>query len=192
MMGEEGEEAGIENSGDDEIDPSIFSNDKSNKLDETLIQSNPILNAYVHQIFPQLIRLSTATVISYRQMTLIPQVTHSLVLTHQRSLECLNNFLLAMNELPHKLWFRQYKSDATQLWRWLFTIADEVASSQPEEWARNAILEVIIGCLWALGRGLQQNIVSTKCDVQHMNVRLNCTHSHWKTQMWVHCVEHLN
>lgn len=132
----------------------------SSAVDEALIRSNPVLYAYIHQIFPQLIRLSTATPISYQQMSLSPLVTQGLVTTHQRSLECLNNFLLAMNELPRKFWFKDYKSDATQLWRWLFEIADNVANSKPEEWARDAILEVVISCLWALGRGLEQDIVS--------------------------------
>lgn len=133
----------------------------SSAVDEALIRSNPVLHAYIHQIFPQLIRLSTATPISYHQMSLAPLVTHGLVTTHQRSLECLNNFLLAMNELPRKFWFKEYRSDAIQLWRWLFDIANNVANSKPEEWARDCILEVVISCLWALGRGLEQNIVSS-------------------------------
>ncbi|CAO3653544.1 unnamed protein product [Mucor hiemalis] len=134
-------------------------------VDEALIRSNPVLYAYIHQIFPQLIRLSTATPISYQQMSLSPLVTQGLVTTHQRSLECLNNFLLAMNELPRKFWFKDYKSDATQLWRWLFDIANNVANSKPEEWARDAILEVVISCLWALGRGLEQDIPLNPSDV---------------------------
>lgn len=129
-------------------------------VDEALILSNPVLHAYIHQIFPQLIRLSTATPISYHQMSLAPMVTQGLVTTHQRALECLNNFLLAMNEVPKKYWFKEHKADAIQLWRWLFGIANDVANSKPEEWARDAILEVVISCLWALGRGLEQNIVS--------------------------------
>lgn len=137
----------------------------SSAVDEALIRSNPVLYAYIHQIFPQLIRLSTATPISYQQMSLSPLVTQGLVTTHQRSLECLNNFLLAMNELPRKFWFKDYKSDATQLWRWLFEIADNVANSKPEEWARDAILEVVISCLWALGRGLEQDIPLNPSDV---------------------------
>jgi hypothetical protein len=143
---------------EDEIDADIFTD--KNMVDEALIRSNPVLHAYIHQIFPQLIRLSTATPISYHQMTLAPIVTQALVLTHQRALECLNNFLLAMNDIPTKYWFKHYTSDAVQLWRWLFSIANDVANSKPEQWARDAILEVVIGCLWALGRGLGQDIVS--------------------------------
>lgn len=134
----------------------------SSAVDQALIQSNPVLHAYIHQIFPQLIRLSTATPISYHQMCLSPLVTQGLVTTHQRALECLNNFLLAMNELPKKYWFKEYKSDAVQLWRWLFDMANQVASSQPEEWARDSILEIVISCIWALGRGLGQDIVSIR------------------------------
>lgn len=146
-----------DNDNEDDIDPAIFNN--SNQEDEAL-QSNPVLHAYIHQIFPQLIRLATATPISYHQTTLCPIVSHHLVITHQRSLECLNNFLLAMHDVGSKYWFKQYKQDAVQLWRWLFDIANSVAAANTEEWARNAILEVVIGCLWALGRGITQDIVS--------------------------------
>jgi hypothetical protein len=148
-----------EDDDDDELEDDVFT-DKNTTTDETLIRSNPVLHAYIHQIFPQLIRLSTATQISYHQMTLAPLVTQALVVTHQRALECLNNFLLAMNDIPTKYWFTNYSSDAVQLWRWLFSIANDVANSKPDEWARDAILEVVIGCLWALGRGLEQDIVS--------------------------------
>lgn len=141
-------------------DDDIINSITTSTVDEGLIRSNPVLHAYIHEIFPQLIRLSTATPISYNQMNLAPLVTQGLVTTHQRSLECLNNFLLAMNEVPRKYWFREYKSDAIQLWRWLFNMANDVANSKPEEWARDSILEVVISCLWALGRGLEQNIVS--------------------------------
>ncbi|RCH80215.1 hypothetical protein CU098_001736, partial [Rhizopus stolonifer] len=94
-----------------------------------------------------------------------PTVSQNIVLTHQRTLECLNNFLLAMNDIPGKYWFKTHRTDAVQLWRWLFTIADQVANSNPEEWARNAILEAVIGCLWALGRGLEQDIPLEPTDV---------------------------
>lgn len=145
---------------EDDIEYSIFTD--KNAVDDVLIQSDPVLHAYIHQIFPHLIRLSTATPISYHQMTLAPLVTQALVLTQQRALECLNNFLLAMNDLPTKYWFKHYTSDAVQLWRWLFNIANDVVNSKPDEWARDAILEVVIGCLWALGRGLGQDIVSSR------------------------------
>lgn len=65
-----------------------------------------------------------------------------------------------MHDVGSKYWFKQYKQDAVQLWRWLFDIANSVAAANTEEWARNAILEVVIGCLWALGRGITQDIVS--------------------------------
>lgn len=146
-----------EETDDDDIDPAIFNN--TIQEDEAL-QSNPVLHAYIHQIFPQLIRLATATPISYNQTNLCPIVTHHLVITHQRSLECLNNFLLAMHDVGSKYWFKHHKQDAIQLWRWLFDIANSVAAANTEEWARNAILEVVIGCLWALGRGINQDIVS--------------------------------
>ncbi|KAI9259959.1 armadillo-type protein [Helicostylum pulchrum] len=153
-----------EDDDDDGIDQEIFGQ-TSSAMDDALIRSNPVLHAYIHQIFPQLIRLSTATPISFHQMNLSPLVTHGLVITHQRSLECLNNFLLAMNEVPKKYWFKEYKSDATQLWIWLFNLANEVASSKPEEWARDGILEIVVSCIWALGRGLGQDIPLDHTDV---------------------------
>jgi hypothetical protein len=131
----------------------------SSMNDEQLGQ-NTTLHAYIHQVFPQLIRLSTATPISFEHIDKAPTVTRSLTLTHQRALECLNNFLLSMNEVPSKYWFRECKSDAIQLWRWLFTLADQVATSHAEQWAKEVILETAVGCLWALGRGLTQDIVS--------------------------------
>ncbi|KAI9343018.1 armadillo-type protein [Pilaira anomala] len=170
MMDEGEEELNPKEKEDDEeedndgIDEAIFGQ-TSSAVDDALIRSNPVLHAYIHQIFPHLIRLSTATPISFHQMDLSPLVTHGLVITHQRSLECLNNFLLAMNEVPKKFWFKEYKSDATQLWRWLFNLANEVASSKPQEWARDGILEIIISCIWALGRGLGQDIPLDHSDV---------------------------
>ncbi|KAG1095889.1 hypothetical protein G6F42_018472 [Rhizopus arrhizus] len=155
-----------DNDNEDDIDPAIFNN--SIQEDEAL-QSNPVLHAYIHQIFPQLIRLATATPISYHQTNVCPIVSHHLVITHQRSLECLNNFLLAMHDVGSKYWFKHYKQDAVQLWRWLFDIANSTAAANTEEWARDAILEVVIGCLWALGRGITQDI-----PLDHMDVGALC------------------
>ncbi|CEP07957.1 hypothetical protein [Parasitella parasitica] len=163
---EDDEQPPQETDNDNDIDPAIFNNTAQ---DDEALQSNPVLHAYIHQIFPQLIRLATATPISYNQTNLHPTVTHHLVTTHQRSLECLNNFLLAMHEVGDKYWFKHHKQDATQLWRWLFDIANSVAAANTEEWARNAILEVVIGCLWALGRGIAQDI-----PLDHMDVGALC------------------
>ncbi|KAG2192496.1 hypothetical protein INT47_009695 [Mucor saturninus] len=168
MADEEEEEEEVkeeEEEEEEEAEEELIWGKTSSAVDEALIQSNPVLHAYIHQIFPQLIRLSTATPISYHQMNLSPLVTQSLVTTHQRALECLNNFLLTMNDLPKKYWFKQYRSDAVQLWRWLFDMANQVASSQPEEWARDCILEIVISCIWALGRGLGQDIPLHQTDV---------------------------
>ncbi|CEG78122.1 hypothetical protein RMATCC62417_12775 [Rhizopus microsporus] len=79
------------------------------------VRSNPVLRAYMTEVFPQLIRLSGATPISYEQTSLVPHITHGFILTHQRALECLNNFLLAMNEIPSKYWFKEHRSDALKL-----------------------------------------------------------------------------
>ncbi|KAI8085753.1 armadillo-type protein [Gilbertella persicaria] len=161
--GEPKEQEDEEDEEDEEENTGLFA-DKP-VVDEAFIQANPVLHAYIYQIFPHLIRLSTTTPISYQQTSLAPTVSQNIVLTHQRTLECLNNFLLAMNDIPGKYWFKTHRTDAVQLWRWLFTIADQVANSNPEEWARNAILEAVIGCLWALGRGLEQDIPLEPTDV---------------------------
>lgn len=141
----------IKENNDEEIDEWI-----GNTATAKEIQTSPILRTYIHDVFPQLIRLSTATPISYQSP--IPQITPGLISTHQRALECLNNFLLSMNDIPSKFWFKDHVSDATQLWRWLFNLANEISTNKPEEhWLE--LLEIIIGCLWALGRGLGQDIV---------------------------------
>lgn len=153
---EEGQEREEDLQDNDKIEEE-FIGDNAMTADE--IRSNPILRAYVQEVFPQLIRLSTATPISYQHSSLVPQITPAFILTHQRALECLNNFLLAMNEVPSKYWFKEYKSNAVQLWRWLFHLANDISINKPEhDWLN--LLEIIIGCLWALGRGLGQDIVS--------------------------------
>ncbi|KAG1473418.1 hypothetical protein G6F56_000961 [Rhizopus delemar] len=147
----------IKENNDEEIDEWI-----GNTATAKEIQTSPILRTYIHDVFPQLIRLSTATPISYQSP--IPQITPGLISTHQRALECLNNFLLSMNDIPSKFWFKDHVSDATQLWRWLFNLANEISTNKPEEhWLE--LLEIIIGCLWALGRGLGQDIPLEASDV---------------------------
>ncbi|KAI8326715.1 armadillo-type protein [Choanephora cucurbitarum] len=158
MDGEQPEEPKEEEE-DDEIDSNLFGD--APVVNDAYVQSNPVLHAYIYQVFPHLIRLSTATPISYQQSA--PPVTQAIILTHQRALECLNNFLLAMNDLPSRYWFKSQRSDAIQLWRWLFTMADQVANSHSEE--NTQLLEVVIGCLWALGRGLEQAIPLEPTDV---------------------------
>ncbi|KAI9262021.1 armadillo-type protein [Sporodiniella umbellata] len=129
------------------------------------IRNNPVVQSYIQDVLPQLIRLSTTTPISYQPMAGAAQIVHGLTLTHQRALECLNNFLLAMNELPTQYWYGEHSSDATQLWRWLFLLANEISTLKPaHDWLN--LLETIIGCLWALGRGLGQHIPLIASDVQ--------------------------
>ncbi|KAI9480385.1 MAG: armadillo-type protein [Benjaminiella poitrasii] len=141
-----------EGANDDDIDANLFT-DKS-RVDDALIRSDPVVHAYITRVFPRLIQLGTFTAASFhnRQFTL----------SHQRAFECLNNFLLAMNDVPSKFWFKEYQTDAVQLWRWLFNCADQVAG---EEKMKNGMLEIIISCLWALGRGLVQNIPLKQTDV---------------------------
>ncbi|KAI9266494.1 armadillo-type protein [Phascolomyces articulosus] len=136
----------------------------SSAVDDQLIRSNPIMGAFITEISPQLIRLATLTPLSFPQEPIAPGVTDALVLTHQRALECFNNYLLAMAELPSKFWFKEHKSDACQAWRWLFNLANTVGSAQPSQ-ARDELIEIIVGCLWSLGRGLGQEIPLETSDV---------------------------
>ncbi|KAG1051768.1 hypothetical protein G6F43_006048 [Rhizopus delemar] len=133
-------------------------------VDEDVVRSSPIVKSFVQQVFPHLVRLATPTSLSFSTEPLVSAVTHGLALTHQRALECFNNFLLAMNEIPSKFWFKEQSSDAVQAWRWLFNTANLVASS-PESEDRNAVLEAIVGCLWSLGRGLGHHIPLETTDV---------------------------
>lgn len=135
-------------------------NTTSNAVDEAVVRSNPVLGNFTFKVFPHLLQLATPTCISFPQdATFAPGVTQGLTLTHQRALECLNNFLLAMNEVPSKFWFKEHISDATKTWSWLFQSAVSIGNAPASE-ERDAILEAIVGCLWALGRGLGENIVS--------------------------------
>lgn len=138
----------------------------NSKHDLELLRTNPIMHTFTYQVFPQLIRLATPTpTLSFpADPTLCPTVTIGLGLTHQRSLECINNFLLAMNDLPSNFWFQEHLSDAKQAWKWLFETAHQIGACPSSE-QRDAILEVMVGCLWSLGRGLKQEIPLGSSDV---------------------------
>lgn len=140
-------------------------NTTSTAVDEAVIRSNPVLGNFTYKVFPHLLQLATPTCVSFPQdATFAPGVTQGLTLTHQRALECLNNFLLAMNEVPSKFWFKEHISDATKTWSWLFQSAVLIGTAPASE-ERDAILEAIVGCLWALGRGLGENIVSYNISI---------------------------
>ncbi|KAI8975665.1 armadillo-type protein [Mycotypha africana] len=127
-------------------------------VEENALRSSPVINMFTVEVFPRLIQLSTPTVLSFPQNpTLNFGVTPSLALTHQRALECLNNFFLAMNDIPSQFWFKEHVEEAKRTWSWLFSTANTIGSA-PESQDRNDLLEIIVGCLWALGRGLGQNI----------------------------------
>ncbi|KAI8094205.1 armadillo-type protein [Thamnidium elegans] len=130
----------------------------STAVDEAVVRSNPVINNFSIKIFPQLVQLATPTSVSFPQdATFAPGVTQGLVLTHQRALECLNNFLLAMNEVPSKFWFKEHVDDAKKTWSWLFQNAILIGTAPASE-ERDSIIEAIVSCLWSLGRGLGQNI----------------------------------
>ncbi|GAA5801878.1 hypothetical protein HPULCUR_007335 [Helicostylum pulchrum] len=130
----------------------------STAVDEAVARSNPVINNFSINIFPQLVQLATPTSVSFPQdATFAPGVTQGLVLTHQRALECLNNFLLAMNEVPSKFWFKEHVDDAKKTWSWLFQNAILIGTAPASE-ERDSIIEAIVSCLWSLGRGLGQNI----------------------------------
>ncbi|KAI7895572.1 armadillo-type protein [Mucor mucedo] len=127
-------------------------------VDEAVVRSNPVLSNFTQRIFPRLLQLATPTSVSFPEnAALAPGVTQGLTLTHQRALECLNNFLLAMNEVPSKFWFREHIADAKKTWGWLFQTAIAIGNAPASE-DRDAIIEAIISCLWSLGRGLGNNI----------------------------------
>ncbi|CAO3668115.1 unnamed protein product [Umbelopsis ramanniana] len=168
------------NGGDDDLDSSILEDmaatgETSNTADLALLKNNPILHMLIHQVFPQLIKLGTTTKISYPPQETpakyAPQSIESSIInafsnTHLRAIECLNNFLLTMNDLPSKFWFKEKKEDAQNAWAWLFQTAGGVAGSgvavgdeEEGQELRGAVLEAIVGCLWALARGLGQDIV---------------------------------
>ncbi|KAI8090914.1 armadillo-type protein [Gilbertella persicaria] len=163
-MEEDGDaEAMADNLNEDNVDEYLrdaenLGEGTSNIVEESAIKSNPILNGFTSSVFPHLLRLAAPTVLSFPQdRSVAPGVTQGLTLTHQRALECLNNFLLAMNEVPSKFWFKEYVSDASNTWTWLFSTANTIGSA-PDSEERNEVLEAIVGCLWALGRGLGGNI----------------------------------
>ncbi|KAI8887800.1 ARM repeat-containing protein [Backusella circina FSU 941] len=136
-----------------------------NAVDEETVRSNPVLHTFTTDILPKLIQLATPTPLSFPATNETAVITQGLDLTHQRALECINNFLLAMNEIPSKFWFKEQVNDATQAWRWLFNTANVVGAAPASSEERNDILEAIVGCLWALGRGLGQNIPLEPSDV---------------------------
>ena len=160
-MGDDEQEQEVTEENIDEIlkDSENLSEKTSSAVDDQLIRNNPILGTFITEVSPQLIRLATLTPLSFPQEPIVPAVTDALILTHQRALECFNNYLLALAELPSKFWFKEHKSDACQAWRWLFNLANTVGTAQPSQ-ARDELIEIIVGCLWSLGRGLGQDIVS--------------------------------
>ncbi|KAI9473535.1 MAG: armadillo-type protein [Benjaminiella poitrasii] len=143
-------------------------------LDEAAIRSNPVLQDFTYKVYPKLQEFAAPTSLSFTSLQ--DNVVQNLTLTHQRALECLNNFLLAMNEIPSKFWYKEQANEAIKTWNWLFSIAHAIGSA-PESEDRDSMLEIIIGCLWALGRGLGQNIpleashVPTLCGAYKMTNR---------------------
>ncbi|KAI7904755.1 armadillo-type protein [Cokeromyces recurvatus] len=157
---EEDAEDMTENLNEDNVDEYLRDADKlgessSVALDEASIRSNPVLQDFICKVYPKLLEFATPSVLSFTSSQ--DSIIQNLNLTHQRALECLNNFLLAMNEIPSKFWFKEQANDAIKTWNWLFSIAHTIGSTSATEDRENA-LEVIVGCLWALGRGLGQNI----------------------------------
>ncbi|KAL0092510.1 armadillo-type protein [Phycomyces blakesleeanus] len=170
---EDGWEEADETMGDDEGEPieeededtedilgevSALTGGTSSASEDALIRSNPVMHAFTYQIFPHLIRLATPTPLSFPQESIVPTVSQGLALTHLRSLECLNNFLLAMNDVPSKFWFKEHISDAQQTWTWLIKLLYDLT---PANGGADDILadnlEAIVGCLWSLARGLGNN-----------------------------------
>lgn len=149
----------------------------SGSVDDTQLHSNPILHLMTYTVFPALVRIATPTPLSFPPQTLptpstaAPAITEHLALAHLRAFECLNNFFLTMCEVPTKWWFKEHKEDAMNTWTWLFATAGQVAGpgvrvggEDKGQEMRGAVLEAIVGCLWALARGLESDVV---CYVFH-------------------------
>jgi len=146
----------------------------STLADVALVKNNPVLHTLTYQVFPLLIKLASSTKISYPSQespaTYLPHsiesnIINAFSMTHLRALECLNNFFLTMNDLPSKFWFKERKQVAQDAWTWLFQTAGAVAGSgvavgdeEPGQELRGSVLEAIVACLWALGRGLGQDM----------------------------------
>ncbi|ORX43716.1 ARM repeat-containing protein [Hesseltinella vesiculosa] len=163
----EGEEEMADQVNEDNIDDFIERDAENMMRDADTdkdASSNPILHSFTFEVIPALIKLATPTSLSYIANSPSPTVSLALVLTHERALECFNNFLLAINDIPSKPWFKQNATDATQAWPWLFQIAHQIGSA-PASAERDSTLEIIVGCLWSLGRGLGQQIPLQPNDV---------------------------
>ncbi|KAG0297160.1 hypothetical protein BGZ96_007521 [Linnemannia gamsii] len=136
------------------------------------LSSHPIINILINTVFPALINLGTPTPLSFPEQevptpaTVAPLITAQLATTHLRAIEALNNFLLTMADaVPGKWWYKHRKSDAEQCWVWLFQQAGTVAGKGVQVGAedkgqemRGAILDAIVGCLWTLARGLDNQV----------------------------------
>jgi hypothetical protein len=142
-------------------------------VDQKQAISNPILQSFSNDVFPHLVRLATPTANSYpSQQTpqpplAAPAISHVLANIHLRALECLNNFLLAMNEIPGKPWFTERAEQIKGHWSWLFTLGGSTAgqgvavgAEEPGQEMRGAVLEADVACLWAVARGMNGNVVS--------------------------------
>lgn len=190
---EDDEDAEEQLADDDNIDDVLAdvaaTGETSTSADVALLKNNPVLHILTYRVFPQLIKLASTTKISYApQETPAKYLPHSIEsniinafsMTHLRALECLNNFFLTMNDLPSKFWFKERKEDAQNAWTWLFQTAGGVAGSgvavgdeEPSQELRGSVLEAIVGCLWALGRGLGRDMVRGS-DAQASVPELKC------------------
>lgn len=197
----------IEESTDpDNVDEDVLADiaatgETSNTEDIALLKNNPVLHILIYQVFPQLIKLASTTKISYppqetpakySEQSIEANIINAFSLTHLRAFECMNNFFLAMNDLPSKFWFKEKKEESQQAWNWLFQTAGAVAGSgvtvgneEPQQELRGSVLEAIVGCLWALGRGLGQDIVLQEF---HVPALLGSYNSSARDSMRVKCI----
>lgn len=159
MVDEEGDEEGKEVT-DENVDAYMAHAREASKAEALSDTGYPAIHTFVNQVFPHLIRLATPTSLSFKQEDKDKAtVTQAMETLHLRALECLNNFLLTMNEVSDKVWFREHTQEAFQTWRWLFETANGIGSA-PKSDTLNEVIETIVGCLWSLGRGLGQETVS--------------------------------
>ncbi|CAG8488637.1 16730_t:CDS:10 [Cetraspora pellucida] len=133
-----------------------------------------ILNTYATIILPNLFKLACPTHLSFPEQlgpnvlsmpSATPEITSSLATVHLRAIECINNFLLIMvDNVEDKWWFTQHRDDAKQTWAFLFELSGQITGKgigEPGQENRDKILDVLIGCLWTLTRGLEGDVPVT-------------------------------
>ncbi|CAI2178976.1 8421_t:CDS:10, partial [Funneliformis geosporum] len=146
-------------------------------------QEHPILNTFATNMISDLIRLSRPTSLSYPEQlgqnvipksSVAPAITESLATVHLRAVECMNNFFLIMVDIvEEKWWFTKHRNAAKETWTRIVEVANQVAgkgvkvgAEGPGQQMRGTVLEALIGCLWILARGLNDDLPLAENQIQ--------------------------